>query len=122
MLPFRTKILHTRLPFYKKYFGVGFTKKIELFFEILKKKNDFCVQTLGVVFTLLNRFSSDKKKHLSLFFKSSLTYFSFIKIGGGHLARFPCKCGRNCHIYIFFICLISLLPFYLHLLLSRSVI
>ena len=49
------------------------------------------MQTLGVVFTPLNRFSAVKKKHVSHFFKSSLTYFSFIKIGGGHLARFPCE-------------------------------
>ena len=46
---------------------------------------------LGVVFTPLNRFLADEKKHLSHFFVSSLTYFSFIKIGGGHLGRFPCQ-------------------------------
>ena len=39
------------------------------------------MQTLGVVFTPLNRCSADKKKRIS-FFQSSLTYFSFIKIGG----------------------------------------
>ena len=48
------------------------------------------MQTLGVVFAPLNRFSADKKTRFS-FFLSSLTYFSFIKIGGGHLARFPCE-------------------------------
>ena len=66
MKPFETKILHTRLPFYKKYFGVGFTKKN--YFSRYWKKNDFWVQTLGVVFIPLNRFSADKKKHVSHFF------------------------------------------------------
>ena len=46
------------------------------------------MQTLGVVFTPLNRFSADNKKGIFFY---PLTYFSFIKIGGGHLARFPCQ-------------------------------
>ena len=54
------------------------------------------MQTLRVVFTPLNHFSADRKNTYLFFFKSSLTYFSSIKIGGGHLARSPCqKCLLN---------------------------
>ena len=56
------------LPFYKKYFGVDFTKKNIIIFRDIEKKNDSWVQTLGVVFTLLNRFSADKKNTYLIFF------------------------------------------------------
>ena len=65
------------------------------------KDRSLIILFLKCNFTSLNRFSADKKKHVSHFFLSSLTYFSFIKIGGGHLARFPCKSENEYLIFCF---------------------